>query len=621
MGLILNKLDASGTATTEVNNTSGGAPAGGLVSKVQAAQNGSNTQVTPDTLIQSLGKKYNAVSDTLGDFSQGVVKGGLSTIRGIGEVGTKIGDTLSKGVEKLGGPADLFHGSDVYRPSTQIGGQVKDFLEPKNTAESIGKGAEQIGEFFIPAGAINDVEKVLSLGGKAVTVAKLTPFVGETAANMISKAAGLGIKMGVRATETGGVVGIQSGGNQDETKTAAEVGAGIPVAGAIVKPAAEFAGKVLGGFGKRLAGALTGRGTSVIDEVIKDPRAAIEGMTGQSMDVLGKDANAIKEASLNMKAAAGKEYSRVVNNLQEIYDNEMKPKGFTFDKGTEINKVTDLLKEKYGIVKSGEVAQQTGEDVADKGKLDFNSSRFLPKEATIIERALNILKSYRDPLTPKTIESLASKIDKLKSLSPSAIETNSAVHTITTSLRDSVAKMGEQAGYPEGANLARNFATAMDKIDNFNSLFKTTSEDLRPEGAKGTGEVSKVGELRQGSKSPIILPETEKTKIVQDLSTLFSGNKDVDKDVLRKMVFGGQGIISREAGRTLATATEKASTKLGDLIREAVITPIVPPKLIGQIVAHTALSADKVGKFVAATRKLTPFAKGALIELISKNNQ
>lgn len=609
MGLIQDKLKME-------SQPAGTAPSGSLMSAVeQNQQSASQTQVTPTSIIKKLATKYMNFSQNLGEVGAGALKGVASTIRGAGQIGTKIEDALSRGVEKVGGPANLFPTSDVYKPETATGAKVVDLLKPTNTAQSIGKGAEQIGEFFIPAAKVGMVEKVLSEGGKVLSLAKLTPLVGETAAKIISKITGLGLKVAVRAGESGGVISLQTGGDAQATKTAAEFGGALPVVGAALKPVAGFAGDVVNGFGKRLAGALTGRGTAVIDELVKDPRAAMQGLTGESMDVLSKDARLIKEASVQMKAEAGKEYNRVINNLQEIYDNEMKPSGFVFDKGTEINKITDILKEKFGIQKAGDVAKATGK-VDNAGKLDFESSRFLPKEATIIERAMNIVRSFRDPLTPKSLESLASKLDKLKSESPSAVEVNSAVHAITTSLRESVAEMGAKAGYQEGADLARNYAQAMDKLDNFNSLFRSSSEDLRPN--TGT-EVKPIPETR--AEKPVILPETEKTKIIQDLSTLFSGNKDVDKNVLRKMIFGGQEIISREAGRTLATATEKASTKLGDLIREAVITPIIPPKTIGKIVAKTALSSAKVTTFLNQLRELSPLAKGAVVELISKHNQ
>lgn len=559
-------------------------------------------QVTPESVIEKLSSKYKAVSGVMENLSVGAVKGALGTVVGAGTLASK---ALGNIPGKVG---EFFQGGVGEGERLQAGA-----LKAEGTAQAIGKGAEQIAEFFIPASKINAVEKILAGKTSLQTISKLAPIIGTKAADIVSRAASLGTKIAIRAAEGGGIIALQTGGEKKATALGAGVGAAFPPAGALARPILKYAGGFVGGVGKRLAGSLAGgRGTSVIDEIVKDPRAALEGLSGKPLDILTKDARVLKEAAVNMKAEAGKEYSRVINNLQEIYLNE----GKSFDKGTEINKITNLLEEKFGIVKAGKIAELTGEAVEDAGKLDFNSSRFLPKEATIIERALNIVKGYRDPLSPKTLESLASKIDKLKSQSPSAIETNSAIHTITSSLRDSVAKMGEEAGYKEGAELARNFATAMDKLDDFTAKFRATAEDLRPGGAV---EVTKIGELRKGQ--PVILPETEKTKIIQDLSTLFSGNKDADKETLRKLVFGGQEVLSREAGRTLATATERASGKLGDFIRETIIAPILSPVAVGKIVARTTLAKEKVIKLLQALKKLDPAKRGAIIEIISKNNQ
>lgn len=553
---------------------------------------------------------YGKVSSTLGNFSQGVAKGALGTIKGLGQVGEAAMNTiLPKSLE------DHTYDEQSLQTDKENGGFMgklfnKDNLEANGPAETVGKAAEQVGEFFIPAEQVNAVEKILSSGAAEKTFAKLLPILGEKGAGIISKAAELGTKMAVRATEGGGVIGLQTGGDKSAVETGAVTGALVPPVGEALSGLVNKVGG-LKEVGKRLAGALAGRGTAVIDEILKNPQAAMEGLTGESMDTLSKDARLVKEASLGMKAAAGKEYNRVLNNLQSIYENE----GKSFDKGTEINKITDTLEQKFGIVKAGKIAEQTGEPVEDAGKLDYNSSRFLPKDETIINRAMNILKSFRDPLNPKTLEGLASKIDKLKSQSPSAIEVNSAIHTITSSLRESVAKMGEESGYKEGADLARNYAQSMDKLDNFNSLFRSSSEDLRPDA--GT-EAVKTGEAVP--KEPVILPETEKTKIIQDLSTLFSGNKDVDKDTLRT-IFGGQELLSREAGRTLATAPEKAVNGISDWVRQLVISPVLSPKAVGTIVAKTGLSAEKASSFITALKTLKPAARASLIELVGKNNQ
>lgn len=527
----------------------------------------------PQVQDKNAWEKY--IADPLQNFSEGAVKGALGTTTGLGQLASKALGLLPGKVGKF------FQGAADY------GQELQDTaLKPEGTAQNVGKGAEQVAEFFIPAGEVGKAEKVLAGGAKTATLeAFIKAGVSPKTAKVLSEAAKLGTKMAVRATEAGAVVGAQTGGNAKEVKAAAIVGGLTPAAGSILKRVVEYIGK--GGVLKRLAGALSGRGTAVIDEIIKDPKSAMQGLTGKSIDTLTKDSQTLKEAVIGMKEAAGKEHARVVNNLEEIFQNE----GKSFDKGTEINKITDTLESKFGVTKG------------EEGDLNFNQSRFIDKEGTIINRALNMVKSYDKPLTPKSIDMLASKIEKLKSESPSAVETNNAVHTIINSLRNSVAEMGESVGYKEGANISRNYAIAMDKIDNFNKLFKTSTDDLR---------------ASVDQKLP--LPEVEKTKIVNDLQTLFSGNKDIDKDVLRN-IFGGQEILSREAGRTLVTAPEKASTKIGSLLREAVISPVLSPKKIGQIAAYLSMAKDEVPAFMSKIKKLEPALQGMIIEGLSRKQQ
>lgn len=528
---------------------------------------------------------------TLESFGVGVGKSALGLFKGLSQIGTKIGNfILPKNIGGVNFELPDLYSEEALAADSEKGGfrgrllEDKN-LETKNTAEGAGKLAGDVAQFFIPAGTANKAEKALTVGTSGVR--KLLT------------------KMGVRAVESGAVTAAQTGGDKKDTFTSAAIGGAMPLVGAAVGKGKEM----LKNYRQNLMGALSGRGKAVIEEVSKNPKAAIEGLTGESVETLSKDAQLLKETAVGMKEEATREYNRVLNNLEEIYINE----GKSFDKGAEINKITDMLQSKFGITKAGKIAELTGEAVDDAGALDFAVTRFQkPNEQNTIKNALNFIKSFRDPFTPKSIENMASTIDKMKGADS---ELNSVLHTITSSLRNSVAEMGEQAGYQEGADLARNFAKAMDKLDDFTQKFKASPEDFRPVVEKTGDKVGKV-----------ILTEQEKTKIAADLSTLFSGNKDLDKDTLRKIVFGGKDILAREAGRTLKTAPEKASTKLGEFIREAVISPILSPEKIGMMEAKLALgpkAGGKTGKlfqFIEALKVLEPAKRAAVIKLITDNN-
>lgn len=221
MGVILNKLNTENSAPTN-------APTGGGIASRAAAN---PAQVTPQTVIQKLASKYSAVSNTLGNYSEGLVKTGIKDLI----VGP--GELASKALSYLPGKAGKFFRGGVDEAKIQQETNLKN----EGTAQKLGGLTADVATFFIPSAKINVVEKILAGGAKTATLARLTPLLGAKTAKAISNAASLGTKMAVRATEAGGVVSIQSGGNPDEIKTAAEVGGIIPAAGAVLKPLTKIA--------------------------------------------------------------------------------------------------------------------------------------------------------------------------------------------------------------------------------------------------------------------------------------------------------------------------------------------------------------------------------------------
>lgn len=222
---------------TDPNNFNNSSAALSSSNTIRHKLNIAGAQATQDTQAQPQGdgkSSFQKVSDAEGDFSTGLAKGALSTLKGMGTLGTKFGDLISRGIEKLGGPKDLLRGSDIYRSETETGKKAEEFVTPKNTAESIGKGAEQIGEFFVPAGAVDEVQKTLTGG---INIAeKLAPHIGAKSAGLVEAALKAGTKMAVRAGEGGGIIGIQSGGDKEQTESGAKYGAILSGVGSLVSP-------------------------------------------------------------------------------------------------------------------------------------------------------------------------------------------------------------------------------------------------------------------------------------------------------------------------------------------------------------------------------------------------
>src|SRR3990167_3676112 len=167
------------------------------------------------------------------DVNVGIAKGVLSTLKGAGEL-------TARGLSNLPGKVgDYFEGG--IEESKRI--DETGVLEAQGTVEKLGKGAEQIAEFFIPGG-------VATKAKKAVDALKIV------------KAGKVGAKSLIGATELGGVSAIQSGELGKETGLSAGIGLISPILGAgikalkpVVAPVIEFTSGVPKGAIKR---AMTG---------------------------------------------------------------------------------------------------------------------------------------------------------------------------------------------------------------------------------------------------------------------------------------------------------------------------------------------------------------------------
>jgi len=107
----------------------------------------------------------------VGDFVTGIAKGAGSTAANLGSLVSKVpglGSFLTGTGNALGDLAATAIYGHVAPPVTadQATAAANEALAPTNTAQKVGKIAEQVGETLIPAGAITEAGKGLSLAGR-----------------------------------------------------------------------------------------------------------------------------------------------------------------------------------------------------------------------------------------------------------------------------------------------------------------------------------------------------------------------------------------------------------------------------------------------------------------------
>lgn len=188
---------------------------------------------------------------SIGNFGLGIGKGALSTLQGASTLGQKI---LGKGATLLGSQP---------REITKLPERL---TAPEGTAQKLGFGAEQIGEFAVPFAKIGKVEKGLGLAEKGIKA-----LTGRTAIE-----AGVG----------GGITALQTGGDIKATQDSAIISAAFPLLGKSAQIAKGFLpeGKAAGA---RVINSLI-KPLSKDFSYGKNPGRAVaeEGITGRTLDEL-----------------------------------------------------------------------------------------------------------------------------------------------------------------------------------------------------------------------------------------------------------------------------------------------------------------------------------------------
>lgn len=216
-------------------------------------------------------------------FQRGVLKGGLSTLKGLGELGTKLQQFII---------GENFEPADIYVKGSEANLKAEAFLKAEGTAEQVGKFTEQVAEFAIPASKLGKVTKGAN-------------FLGRTVPKAISSA-------GV-ATAQEGEIGV-------ETAIAGSAEILLPASGKIIGFVSKKANNVI----KRI---LAGSGAP-IEEITDNPKAIIDAMKNlkgkdklELTNVLKENTKKIIEGINDVDNAAGKEFEQGIAGLKETTAN------------------------------------------------------------------------------------------------------------------------------------------------------------------------------------------------------------------------------------------------------------------------------------------------------------
>lgn len=389
-------------------------------------------------------------------FAYGVIKGAANTVNTISKLG-------QKALQKVTG---------MDNPTASLN---EDAVTPHGTAEKIGFGAEQVAEFFVPAGATAKATKAAEVGIDAIKAGK------------VAKAAlKLGARAAIGATEAAGVTALQ-GGSKEEVKNAAIFGGVFPIAtkaiaklGSAAKETAKF-----------ISSSLSGVPKDAIEYALKNPqkvqaaisRAVSEGgeMASQRISKNALDAlDQLKEArSLNFKSGLSKlEKEATYMKNGQLYvkrvltEAEAKAtKGYV--PGTVIGVPTSLSTKGVKQVATTTLKEF---DINAKGRLlDWSEAAIDDTHAHKLQKLINRIYDWTNT-TPSGLNNLRQVIDSYKvggiNLGSSEKKFNAIIGALRTNLSEYVGKR-----VPQVAEMNSKYAAESEVINNIRSQLKLGSND------------------------------------------------------------------------------------------------------------------------------------------------
>lgn len=390
---------------------------------------------------------------------------GLGALKGFGNTLTSLGDLGQKALEKITG----IDGGTTAKEA------LGDKLKPKGLTEKLGFGAEQIAEFFIPAGTIGKAGKAIEAGVQGLNLGSKT-----------TKALSLGGKVGIGAAESAGLTAAQ-GGDKKDVKNAAIFGGLFPIGlkaistlGTAAKEVAKFTSSSLSGVPKE-----------AIEYALKNPQkvqsaikqAVEEGGDAAAQRIYNNAVNALDELKnarrLNYQSGLSKlEKEATYTKNGQLYvkrilnDAEAKAtKGYV--PGTVIGVPTNLTTQ--GIK---QVATTTLKDFGIKAKgkvLDWSEAAIDNSHGKKLQELVDRIYSWTDK-TPTGINKLRQIIDGYKiggiKLSPSQKQVNAIIGSMRTNLSEYVTKRVPQVG-----EMNLKYKLESDVIDAVRNQLKIGSPD------------------------------------------------------------------------------------------------------------------------------------------------
>lgn len=489
----------------------------------------------------------------------GALKGLGSTLSTLGEIGSmpfnpvikatggnkvKIGDT-EKALEKMG---------------------AKNALTPTTPLQKTGFVAEQVGEFFVPGGAVAKGAKGTQLAAGSSKVASLSSK---------AKIIGKGSKVLGEGISAGGVSLAQTGDVEEARNSA--------LAGAVGVPLFSAAAKGVGWIGKEaiemVSSALSGVPKGAIEHIIKNPDA-VAPFIRKAADTPEAEKEVLEKAedAFNLLKKARRDGYRA--NAQKLADETYTTKG-----GKLYVKKADELSPGKEIFVPTDLSLKGLKDTATKTLKDFGigaKGKVLDFTKSALPRAYN-----------KNLKEIVDRVYAWDDFSPQGID----------DLREIVSNYREGGINPSSA------------AKKFNAIVDTMTSNVS--GYVG-GRVPQVAKMNSEYASQSKVLDKMYTEIFQGkdsgklrrLMNAFNPKSTLHKELLQELgEKTGKDLLSDIAGVTVSRWTPEYLAKFfsSSMAGGATLGGVLNPKLLATLPVVAAMSSPKVvGKVAQTVGKVAP---------------
>jgi len=510
-------------------------------------------QTTPEAQKQpsSAGSLLKGIAKAPADIFIGRAKGVGNTLLGMGQLGQK-GLAKLTGIQPVGGQESFNSSLDAVRSK----------LEGSNTVQKIAKGAEQIGEFFVPVGG---QAKGLQVGGNLL---KSMPNLGKVA-NIVGRGLSEGVEQMVRSSAQRGTT--------EGSKNDFLLGAATSPTLKAVGLAAKGAGSVTKGIVSKVSGVPA----EAINLALKSPAKVKKAMRdfAASGDIAPEQILAHAEDAFNsVKSMRDDAYRAAIEKVQNA-------KNFKLGDPGEVKNAFIAPLKKFGF------------DIGENGSVVFGKKVTLPKnKQSEIDEVVSRMNEWDDfsPLGINDLRKVVSSYKKNGVLASTADKQfNSILGKIENGLSDYASELS-----PKIKELNKAYAKDSELLDHAMSALSL---------GKGKPDTAARKLLN------VLNPKSDVyRKVLQDLGE--RAGKDLESQIAGYSMskFIPEGLTSR-VGAGVATG-------LGALTNPAFIAGAAAssPRLVGE--TATALGSalgSRAGRAISqyGEKALTNLIKGASSQL------